>query len=211
MGRDIEDAGYRPEIIELVGVDGSGKSTLLRQLLAWERGIEAPRVGTITFTRPPETWFRVAAERLELKGSAEGISLDLMFQHALAWREKACRDDVRAGSSGIKTLVLDRHVIGLGGYYGFLGVQGVPEMLKRLQFARPSRAVLLNVPVRTCLERIQARGGRVEHHEQTPKRLEMLDRANRATLKAMDIPTLVVCPGMKNQARSVREWIEPTS
>lgn len=110
----------RPEIIEIVGVDGSGKSTLLSQLLSLARTRTQSTICTIAIPPPPEHWFRSAARQLESTGPSEGIELERMLRHALAWRERACH---WVDPGDCSTVVFDRHVIGLGGYYRHLGVR----------------------------------------------------------------------------------------
>lgn len=102
----------RPEIIEIVGVDGSGKSTLLSQLLSLARTRTQSTICTIAIPPPPEHWFRSAARQLESTGPSEGIELERMLRHALAWRERACH---WVDPGDCSTVVFDRHVIGRSG------------------------------------------------------------------------------------------------
>lgn len=166
--------------IVVEGLDGAGTTTQAARLAAWlrERGHTAVETHEPT-DGPVGRLIRAALRRQE--GAVDVATLPWMFAADRADHLARLVEPSLASGSWV---ISDRYLHSSMAYQSLdIGMDAVFAL--NAAFRVPDLTLFIDVPVDTCLARIEARGGEREIFEERT-RLERIDRAYRAVLSRLE-------------------------
>ena len=151
----------RTIFVALEGLDGAGTTTQTLRLVQWLSSLGRD----VLSTREPSDGPVGRLIRQHLRGSAPGCDAPTMALLFAADRMDHLEREVRPARASGRDVVSDRYVMSSLAYQGLKGQRDWVEQLN-CRADEADLTLLIEVPVATCLERLNRRGSERELYEQ---------------------------------------------